>query len=741
MAQKSPEQRKSYHVTKAFKGINTRANRTAIDPDEFAWIENAQPIGFGNIKVVPTSSNVAVTWSNTVSSIYSVNINNSDYICAFQNTGGAEYYKIDTATSGTIAAAGTFSNSGVRISQWKNERALIIDPNKGYYTWDANTAPVVVGSIGSVGITNPGSGYTEPPVVIVSAPNDSNGVRATMLSSISNAAGTVIGFTITSGGTSYTSFPSVSLSAPPNPGGVQATAVVTAISGTGVIQALSVTNPGSGYITAPSVTFSGGGGSGANIAAVLGSGIVTGLTITEAGSGYTSAPTITFSGGGGGSGAAAVAGPLSFAKGAVGVVVINGGSGYTNSSNTTITISAAPAGGTNATATAIVFGNSVTGIVVTNPGAGYTSNPTVTIGGTGTNASANGVATLNTNTDIASFQGRTWIAQGRTVFYSGANTYNDFVSVSAGSLVLTDSTLHSNISALIAANNFLYVFGDDSINVFSDVRVGSTGVTTFTNTNVSASTGSTYYDAIYPYYRSLLFMNQYGAFALVGATVTKLSDALDGIFPLIDFTKPITGGQVLVNNILCATFNCYYQDPTLGTRPIQLVFIDKKWFVTSQGTVNKVFPVTTANKLWLYGTGGTDLLKLYTNSSAAINTTVTSALWPMEDTIRDKQALKFGLETTLTASGSFNVTVDSESNTSPVYVMTNVISWINNSFTTIPWINASSAVITWQGGIGYTLYKSDAQQLGKYLGLTITSTTPAYVLNTLEMEYELRARF
>ena len=142
----------------------------------------------------------------------------------------------------------------------------------------------------------------------------------------------------------------------------------------------------------------------------------------------------------------------SFAKGAVGVVVINGGSGYTGYPNTTVTISAAPAGGTNATATAIVFGNSVTGIVVTNPGAGYTSNPTVTIGGTGTNASANGVATLNTNTDIASFQGRTWIAQGRTVFYSGANTYNDFVSVSAGSLVLTDSTLHSNISALIAAN-------------------------------------------------------------------------------------------------------------------------------------------------------------------------------------------------------------------------------------------------------------------------------------------------
>ena len=236
-------------------------------------------------------------------------------------------------------------------------------------------------------------------------------------------------------------------------------------------------------------------------------------------------------------------------------------------------------------------------------------------------------------------------------------------------------------------------------------------------------------------------MNQYGVFALVGATVTKLSDALDGVIPLIDYTQPISGGQVLVNNILCAAFNCYYQDPTLGTRPVQFVFFDKKWFVTSQGTIKRVLPVTTANKLWLYGTNQTNLRLLYNDASTAISSTIKSALWPMEDTIRDKQALKFGIETTLTSGGTFNVTVDSESNVSPSYVLTNVTPWINNNFQTISWINNTSAVITWQGGTGYTLYKSDAQQLGKYLGLTITSSTPAYVLNTLEMEYELRARF
>ena len=80
----SPEQRKQYHVTKDFKGINTKANRTSIAENEFAWLENAQPIGAGNLKVtqaqitVNTSSNVAVAWSNTVSHIESCNLNSND---------------------------------------------------------------------------------------------------------------------------------------------------------------------------------------------------------------------------------------------------------------------------------------------------------------------------------------------------------------------------------------------------------------------------------------------------------------------------------------------------------------------------------------------------------------------------------------------------------------------------------------------------------------------------------------
>jgi hypothetical protein len=103
---------------------------------------------------------------------------------------------------------------------------------------------------------------------------------------------------------------------------------------------------------------------------------------------------------------------------------------------------------------------------MTNPGSGYMSAPTVSFAaGAGTGAVGTVVLNSNPIVDVATFSGRTWVAQGRTVTYSASTSPFDFTSVSAGSLTLTDETLHGNITALFSANNFLYIFGDDSINV------------------------------------------------------------------------------------------------------------------------------------------------------------------------------------------------------------------------------------------------------------------------------------
>jgi hypothetical protein len=571
------EQQKKYAVVKDFKGINTKNNRTVIDDGEFGWLENAMPIGFGNLRIIEGNEQVNVTWSQDVTFLGSVNINNNEYVLGFQDDGSAQYVNLTNGTIGNIAAAGTFSNSNVMITQWKNERALIIDPANGYKTWDGTNLHNV-GSVNSITINNAGTGYgSANTTVTFGAPNQANGIQAT---------GTVI--------------------------------VV--------------------------------------------SGAVSEIVMTECGTGYTSAPSVTISG-----------------------------------------------GGSNANVTCTILNQS--------------------------------------GTDIATFSGRTWIASDRTVFYTAADTFNDFYSVSAGFLTITDSTLRTNITRILSANNFLYVFGEDSINVFSDVRVdANTGTTLFTNTNVSASVGSALKHAIFPYFRSVLFMNEYGVYALVGATTTKISDPLDGIFPFIYFAEEVSGGQCLINNILCAVFNFKYNDN--GTdRWIQAAFFERKWFLTNQLT-DAYYVVTSVKDgfLNLYGSTGTNLYQFYEDNTNPVVVDIETALLPMGDPIRDKQALKIGIEATLgTTPVILDDYVDSESDQSPVITFANSVLWLNNSSQVIDWINNSSTIISWLGpqsaGAGYYLYKSDAKMYGKYLGMTIQSTSTPFTINGFQFEHELRARF
>lgn len=571
------EQKKQYAVVKDFKGVNTKNNRTVIDNGEFGWLENAMPIGFGNIKIIAGNEVVPnVTWSQEVTYMQSVNINNNEYMLAFQDDGSAQYVNLTSGATGNIANAGTFSNSGVMMTQWKNERALILDPNNGYKTWDGTNLHDV-GSVNSITINNGGSGYTANTTVTFGAPNQANGIQAT---------GTVI----------------------------------------------------------------------------IVSGAIADIVMTECGTGYTSAPTVTITG-----------------------------------------------GGTNANVTCTILNQS--------------------------------------GSDIATFSGRTWIASDRTVFYSAAETFNDFYSVSAGFLTITDSTLRTIIYRILSANNFLYVFGEDSINVFSDVRVDSTtGVTLFTNTNVSASVGSKLKHAIFPYFRSILFMNEYGVYALVGATTTKISDPLDGVFPFIDFNSEVTGGQCLINNILCAVYNFKYNDN--GTdRWIQAAFFERKWFFTNQlANSNYVAPGVKDGFLNLYGTTGLNLYQFYEDEANPVDVNIETALLPMGDPIRDKQALKIGIEATLGNQPVILLAhVDSESDQSPTITFANSVLWVNNSAQVIDWQNNSSQIISWLGaqssGAGYFLYKSDAKMYGKYLGMTIQSTSTPFTINGFQFEHELRARF
>jgi hypothetical protein len=265
------EQKKSYLVTKQFKGINTKNNRTAIDEMEFSWLENLMPLGYGNLKALPNSDNQSVAFGNTVSQLFTVNINNKDYVLAFEDDGRCEYVDLSTNTKGNVAVSSTFSNSGMRVSQWKDERALIVDPSKGYYTWNG-TNLVFVGSVGFIGLISGGAGYTAAPAVTISAPNDANGVQATAICTITEGSGGVSAISMTNIGSGYTSVPDIAIGAPNLTGGTQATAAATVLANTVVL--ITITNSGTGYTTAPSVTITGGGGSSATANATIATGSI-----------------------------------------------------------------------------------------------------------------------------------------------------------------------------------------------------------------------------------------------------------------------------------------------------------------------------------------------------------------------------------------------------------------------------------------------------------------------------------
>ncbi len=178
-------------------------------------------------------------------------------------------------------------------------------------------------------------------------------------------------------------------------------------------------------------------------------------------------------------------------------------------------------------------------------------------------------------------------------------------------------------------------------------------------------------------------------------------------------------------------------------RYIQAIFFEKKWFFTSAtNDLKHIVSVPVDGRITLYGTNGNSCVKLYANTTTDINSYVQTSLNPMKDPIRTKQALKIGIEATLTNASTIAVTVDSEQGQSPVVSLGQNASWINDWSAVIPWINNSAVQINWfVSSSGYTLYKTDAKQYGKYLGMTVTSPSPGIVYNGFEYEHELRVRF
>lgn len=294
------------------------------------------------------------------------------------------------------------------------------------------SAMAVLSSSGvvSVNITNPGSGYTQPPKVVFSHGSGWNSVNAEGTAVLTN--GSVTGVTITSAGTGYKpgDAPTVTFTE-----GVDVTAAATPIFSYSLI-GFSALGSGSNYSsTAPTVALV-GDGTGATAHAIMG-GNITKANITNPGGGYTATPKVVISDGQGNSDLAATAvmttaaplASITYVKPNSGypiydgpptaaptvVISAGGGSGATGTCVLSTTgdlvtvasvIATATPGTGYTTATVTITGGGgfalgkanipvpgagITGITITDGGTGFTSAPTITITGDGTGATATAI--------------------------------------------------------------------------------------------------------------------------------------------------------------------------------------------------------------------------------------------------------------------------------------------------------------------------------------------------------------
>lgn len=365
---------------------------------------------------------------------------------------------------------------------------------------------------------------------------------------------------------------------------------------------------------------------------------------------------------------------------------------------------------------------------------------------------------------IAVYANRVWISQLRTLFVSvpananGAgtgygNNASDWTAANGSTFVsLVDPQIRGNLVRLISANGYLYAFTRSSINVLADVYVPltSAGVPVspptpvFTNLNIQAIIGTDMPASVFAYNRSLMFANRYGAFALDGTTVTKLSDDIDGTWQYLGFTQSISGGQVVVNNLLSGAFLVQRSgDPIFGTNTVIAMWWANKWWFTNYGALTFVMSAFASNQPALFGLIGNKMYQLFANALAPPNASWLGPLWHMGDQLRTKEALKAGVELQFTSAGSITLNLDTENSSTPINAGASIqsVTWMNSAGLSVRWINNVFALITWYPS-SYALYWTGTPGgYGKYLGISGKSSGTSFQLSAMMLDYAFGKRW
>lgn len=359
-------------------------------------------------------------------------------------------------------------------------------------------------------------------------------------------------------------------------------------------------------------------------------------------------------------------------------------------------------------------------------------------------ATASGVTltfgTAKTGSAIAVFEGRVWIKTARrTIEYSAPATFADFnLTHGAGSEVLTDPVFIGSITNLLTALQQLWIVGEGAVNAISNVQTtGSPLTTTFNNTNIVSAVGSNFPSSVSSFFRTVVFLTQYGIYAIVGATPQKLSDKLDGLFPALDLDADCPHAIGTVHNVfIWAVLVPYVPPPGTGVgaaRALLLCFAQGKWFFMSETALTWITSVVVDGQPTLWGTDGDALFQLAADPTEPVDYVIKGKLFDFGDATQQKLLNRIGMEFLSDNAVSPTLTVENEYTEQMVELVGggNALTFMGQNLVPLTFTNNLMFV---SGGLQLIRQGRDIGLRGNYLGMTLTGTEPVWTLSGLAME-------
>ena len=744
-----------------FAGLNKSASRLAIDDKEFFWLENYLRIGDGYLRTLWDAGAAFYTApaGKAIVCFFWFNIGAAVYVAVFFHDGTAVQVAYPTGVVTTISSVvKTFydpATGQLPACVQSGSQYLIISNNNtqnDYWIWDGTILyePGSIAPVVPIDITDGGSGYTSVPSYTVYG---GTGTGVTLTPVI--AEGSVVSLTVTNPGTGYSpgDIAQVGFSG----GGSDTTPRLTAALAAGAISHITLVAGGTGFaIGTYALGFAGGGGSGAAGTYTVTStgGPVVAINLTSSGTGYTTAPAISFPSGGG-LGAAAVA--LLGQSGVASITIVNGGTGLTGTPVLTIQ----GGGGAGAQATCTVVAGVINSVTVSNAGSGYTTAPAVIVQ-TGLNNAA--AATLQmmpfgvSGTTMETYQSRVWIAfpkqngkqnNGGTFFVSAPESLVDF-STSAGGDIFTntDRYLRAQYTFLRQTSNFLYAVADSSTSVISNVQTGGTPTTTiFSYQNADPQFGSSWRDTAQDFSNKIMFTNALGMYEIYGGSVRKATKKFDRLFtdavlpPIAGALTPTSAVANIYSQLVYLTLMTV-QDPfNFTSRNVMMYWDGTEGGIASQ-TPGLIYigtqEINSNPQAW--GTDGTSLYQLFATPSSSLVKVASTKMFGGQQSFLIKMTHSLYLDAEDLSAGqsglTFTGSVDADGLAVPAInsVTSALASCPSGSYAfsaPLQFVAPKGNGAMYGCGVGAGM----PQVPGIGIGVTLASSSPDYVLRNITLGY------